>query len=329
MKKSSLITKASSRRTSRNKVFARIVVGGLVVSLLVIFVPKLVTSIAHVFLTPIHVTESWLLNSKDSLPYFFRDRKELVSEIRQLKSKPPETVEDKLIINRLQKENSELRTLLNDDTEERIVAGVIGRPNVVPYDVLVIDKGEVDGIMVGAPVFVGSDAVIGVVESVASHSSVVELVTSPAFEATVFIYGPDIYTTAVGVGGGVLRVGVPQGIVLSEGDVVVLPSVESGVFGGIVAVESLSTQPEQYGFVTPNIPINSLRLVAVGSRPLSPTTFAEAQSMVDRTYESLFTVPVPEDILIDLTATSTATITDSVIVGVESVTKPVEETDEE
>lgn len=313
MKKSLLTTKASFRRTSRNKIIVRTVLVGVVMILLVFFVPKALSYVANILLTPIYATESWLLHSKSSLPYFFRDRKELVDEIMELKSRPPEGVGDHLAVNRLTKENKELRSLMSDTGDERILAGVIGRPNVFPYDVLVIDHGSVDGIVEGAPVYIGNDTVIGVVKEVAKYSSVVEMITTPSFETTVYIYGPDIYTTAVGMGGGVLRVGVPQGIDLNKGDLVVLPSLEAGIFGEISAIDSLPTQPEQYGFVTPEIPVSSLRLVTVGKDSIAPTTFEEAHESVEKTYRDLFVVPVPEDILIDTNAsasTSGATSTE-------------------
>ena len=155
------------------------------------------------------------------------------------------------------------------------------------------------------------DRVIGMVKKVFSDSSVVEMSTTPDVRSSVFIIGPDIYTNAIGVGGGQLRVGVPQGIELSVGDSVVLPAVGGGIFGTINHVESLPTQPEQHGFVSTDIPLQSLRYVAVGTDPLQPVSFEEAQQVVTDVLSDLLSVPVPPDILtIVLEATSTATSTE-------------------
>jgi len=45
---------------------------------------------------------------------------------------------------------------------------------------------------------------------------------------------------------------------------VYLPSIEPGLFGRISHVENSPTQPEQYGYISPDIAISSLNQVAVG-----------------------------------------------------------------
>lgn len=208
----------------------------------------------------------------------------------------------------LQTENASLRQRLGSEDERRIAAGVIGRPAALPYDVLVIDRGEEDGVIKDAPVYAGEYHVIGFVAAVYRHSSVVALVTTPGFTSTVFVYGPNIYTTAEGQGGGVIRIHVPQGINLNAGDMVVMPSLSPGIYGTITAVDSVPSRPEQYGYVTSDTPIGSLRHVAVGTRPLSPISFEEAREAVDAARRELLSVPVPEGILIEVdsgAATST------------------------
>jgi len=212
-------------------------------------------------------------------------------------------------------ENARLKALLSEKGEERIVAGVIGRPHALPYDVLVLDKGSEDGITEGAPVYIGDNAVIGIVKKVFSGSCLVELVTTPGFKASVYILGPDIYTTAEGQGGGQLRVGVPQGIKLEEGNLVILPGVNAGIYGSISTVTSIPTEPEQYGFVSPETPIASLRLVSVGKVPSVPVSFEEAQDIVAEAHKTVFEVAVPDHILVKPQNGSTTTTTAPVIMS--------------
>lgn len=303
----------NSHRTSRNKQITKIGITGASVLVVLFFLPTIIATGVSFLLTPIHMTETWLQESSSELPYFFRDRVALIDEIQSLKAELYTTNDETDMLTRAREENEELRRLAGIATSTRITAGVIGRPNQLPYDVLVIDKGSDDGIVVGAPVFAGSDSIIGVVKSVFSGSAIVSLVTAPDFEVTVYIYGPDIYTNAVGQGGGILRVGVPQGIKLSAGDVVVLPSVDAGYFGKIEVIESLPTRPEQYGYVSTEIPLIQLRLVTVGTEPLVPKSFEEARQIVKENRSSLFSVPVPEHILVDTTSTSTGTQTEAVL----------------
>lgn len=320
MKKFSSITRANSRHTSRNKKLKTLLVLFIVLVALIFIAPKLFAGVASLVLTPVHGIQNWFANSSGSFPYYLRDRGELVNEISLLKGENAAQSGERFTIELLSSENAELRSLLGDKEENKIVAGIIGRPNKLPYDVLVLDKGHEDGIVEGAPVFIGKNSVIGVVEKVFGKSSVVQLITSSGFNASVYIIGPNIYTNAVGIGGGQLRVGVPQGITLSVGDLVILPSASAGVYGAISVVDSIPTRPEQYGYVSPEIPIASLRLVSVGDAPLEPISFEEAQAVVNEAQTTVFAIPVPENILV--TANGSTTATSSTSTAATSTTTP-------
>lgn len=211
-------------------------------------------------------------------------------------------------IDYLKAENESLRALLGSDTEPRVGAGVIGRPTALPYDVLVIDKGSDDGIVASAPVYSAGDTVIGFVAKTHEKSAVIALNSTPGFTSTVYVFGPNIYTTAIGIGGGVTRIHVPQGIKLEVGDAVVIPSISSGIYGAIGAIDSVPESPEQYGYVTSAVPISSLKNVAVGTRPLSVIDFDTARAAIEGARRDMLMVDVPEAVLIDIgQASSTAT----------------------
>lgn len=305
MKKFSSITRVNSRHTSRAEHLKRIALIGVIGLVLLFIVPKLLAAVASLVISPVYSFENWLAVSSDSFPRYFRDRSELIDEINALRGAQSAQSGDKLTVALLTQENTQLRNLLgNSASSTRILAGVIGRPNKLPYDVLVLDKGKDDGIVDGAPVFIGGDAIIGIVAKTFAKSAIVELVTTPGFSASVYILGPDIYTDAQGQGGGQLRVSVPQGIALKEGDLVILPGADPGIYGAINAVETTPTQPEQYGYVSPNVPLAGLRLVSVGDRPLEPITFSEAEAIVHDAKINALKVPVPEQMLITSHATT-------------------------
>lgn len=299
MKKFSSITRVNSRRISQTRQRVQIVLVTLLCVLSLFLLPALLRSVASVIVAPVNITKDWFLESGSSFPQYLRNRKELLDDIARLESDLAATEGAQHTIASLTRENTELRSLLGYEGEERILAGVIGRPGKLPYDSLMLDQGSVDGVTEGAPVYIGDNTVIGIVKSVATQTSLVELITSPKFKATVFIVGPDIYTNAVGVGGGQLRVGVPQGISLSEGDLVVLPSITSGIYGAISTVQSEATRPEQYGFVAPETPLASIRFVSVGTTPMESVSFAEAKENLGTMRSTLFEVPVPEGVLVD------------------------------
>ena len=314
MKKFSSITRVNSRRISQNKKIAQILLVTIVCVAVVFLVPKVVNIGVSIVVAPINLTKHWVKESGQSFPQYFRNRSELLEEIAVLQSNISFASGDHTALQTLARENAELRSLLGDEGEERVLAGIIGRPGMLPYDSLMIDKGTQDGVTEGSPVYIGGNTVVGLIKNATAHTALVELVTTSGFEATVYIMGPNIYTNAVGMGGGQLRVGVPQGIALSEGDIVVLPAVTSGVYGVVSVVQSEPSRPEQYGYVAPKIPMTSIRLVSVGKTPLQNISFSEAQIILKENKTTVFSIPVPENILVDTdssTTTSSSTLTDT------------------
>ncbi len=311
MKKFSSIMRVNSHRTSKVKKVQRMALLGIFAVVLLFVVPKVVATAASMVMMPVHVVENWFSKSTDSFPQYLRERSKLLDELNALTYTQSAQSGDRLTSVLLTQENQELRELLGIKGERRLVAGVIGRPNKMPYDVLVLDKGTNDGLVEGAPVFIGDDAVIGIISKTFAHSAVVTLVTTPGFTVSVYIIGPNIYTNAVGQGGGLLRIGVPQGIKLSEGNLVILPGVDAGIYGAIGKIQSVASEPEQYGFVSPEVPLASLRLVSVGTVSLEPKTFEEAQKVVSTVVKTVFEVPIPEGVLVTVLSSTTSSTTAS------------------
>ncbi len=310
MKKSSLIKKANSRHTSAVN---NIGVGVIVLCLgavLFFAVPKVLSTMVAVVWYPFDAARVWVAESGSSLPQFIRERNALIEELETLKTKIATEQGTENTIVKLRVENDELRELAGAVPEARVLARVIGRPGTLPYDIVMLDRGRVHGIIENAPVFLGADQVIGFVSKVNEKTSFVTLVTTPGFTSSAYVIGPNIYTFAEGMGSGILRVRVPQGIMLRTGDMLLLPAIDSGIYGVVSYIETSATQPEQYGFVTTSIPTQSLYYVSVGKEAIVPHSFDEAQKLVDTTREALFTVDVPLDVLVTPeTSTTTASTT--------------------
>ena len=129
----------------------------------------------------------------------------------------------------------QLRAMASAGTStERLVARVIASPSKLSYDLLQIDRGTKDGVVAGSPVYTGLDTVVGVVVHTANNYAFVDLFTTPGFETTAYIVGPNVFATLEGVGGGIARVKLPQGIPIAEEQLVILPGVSSGVYGEII-----------------------------------------------------------------------------------------------
>lgn len=303
MKKYSSITRVNSRHilTKRKKVFFIV---GVVLLVFGFLFPRLLSVVSAIVLYPVQSISSWYHYSSQTLPQYLRGRTALIEEIETLNQHIANETGTDLTIRRLQQENNELRAAVHfGTTTDRVVAGVLAEPTSLSYDLLQIDKGSRDGILLGAPVFVGVDTVIGVVSHVATSYAFVELITTPGFAATAFILGPNVFAPLEGVGGGIARVRLPQGIPLLEGNLVILPSTESGVYGEVVAVENLPTQPEQFGYVAPPIPLQSLLYVSVAKDIPSKKTVPEIETDTEDWIKEYFVVPTAD--LLELQASTT------------------------
>lgn len=311
--KNYLSTKRGSSRQRYLPKGLRFALVGLVFLLILFYlVPKLVFGVVSTVVYPFEVTRLWILESQDSLPFYLRDRHALIEQIESLKQQVAVSGGTENTLTKLKVENEQFRLLCEAVPEERVIARVVGRPPKLPYDVIMLDRGSDHGVVVESPVFVGSDQVIGYVSRVYSKTALVTLVSTAQFESMAYIMGPNIYTYARGVGGGMLRVVVPQGVPLSVGDTVILPAIDSGVYGTVAYIETSPTQPEQYGYVPMQQNLQSLQYVSIGQEPIIPHSYEEAESLVAELRAELFAVTLPPGVLVTpQVSTSTATTTEA------------------
>lgn len=271
--------------------------------------PTAVRFVSGVILYPVIQAENWFAKSNQVLPALWRDKIAMQEQIASLEQELAISGKFDLTQQRLFEENNRLRSLLGAPLDSRTLAVVVGKPDELPYDLVQIDQGSESGIAVGSPVYIGKDTVIGLVSVVQRNSSFVTLFTTPDFLATVYLSGANVTAVLEGLGGGVARVKVPQGIDIRVNDLVHIPSVQPGIYGKIAWVESEPTQPEQFGYITPEIPIGSLFQVAVAQ----PSTFSSdpdvAQSYILEIQKQLLVIPeiTPATTTVETSVTSTTT----------------------
>lgn len=306
MKKFSSTTKASYRRNSSTKRWRIIVIAVLIVSLLSYAVPKATSYVAGVALAPIAALINWAATSESAIPNYVRSRASLTSEIAALEAQLEISKAADATVRVLESENASLQSVSSASTTV-VAAQVIARPPYTPYDRVVLNQGTRAGVTVGAPVYVAKHIAIGSVIAVTPWQSVVELLSTHGVESTVYIFGPDIYTTAVGQGDGVLKIGVPQGIPLTIDDPVTTPVGSNGILGSITHIETEASRPEQYAYITLPVALQQLQTLYIGSEALTTMSFESAREVVGAVRNSLFTVDVPEGVLVDIQSTSTAT----------------------
>ncbi len=299
--------KVSSRHKRANQLILKrvgIIIG--IIGLAWLF-PMAASLVAHLVMTPVTAVSSWVRESNQIIPRTIRDRQTLLEEIQSLEHQLAMQEGSQVTTRRLVTENTELRNLLAASSSPRIAAGILARPNQLPYDVLQIDRGSDDGISIGAPVYRNESALLGIVERVLPRTSFVRLVTSPGFEISAYVSGSGVVAPMEGVGGGIARVRVPQGVLVQVGSVVILPGINTAVIGEVVSLVSEPTQPDQFAYVASPVSLRSLRFVSVGTEPLTVASTDEVVATASEVYNEWL---ISQDV-IPLIATSTATTTDS------------------
>jgi cell shape-determining protein MreC len=309
MKKFSSTTKANSRRSffsERRNRFALIFVGLLLAAGFLL--PTVVGFVGDIVLSPFARVALWVRESPGVIPVYLRERSALRADIEELQSQLDATAAQTLTVKRLTEENIALRGVYGEGLQKkRLLSRVIARPPWLAYDMIQLDKGSADGVVIGAPVFAGRDVVIGSVVETGPHHSFVELVTTAGFQSTVYLPAAKLVATMEGQGSGVARVRFAQGIRVVPGDMVIMLAYDAGVYGQVTHVENQSTQPEQYAFVTLPESLQSLRYVTIGEKPVTPPTPEQVASSTQALIADYFYIPAVTDIL---APTTTATSTD-------------------
>ncbi len=267
----------------------------LIVFLVLVWFKPIFGWVGAVVTSPVHFVTNYFKESSAVVPLYIRERTELVEEMQTLKNELASLQGVSMAHTYLEKENEELRGLLGASTTGLQTAGIIASPPFSPYDSFVIDRGADSGIQVGAPVYYGSGLTLGYVRAVYPNHALITSFTSPNVETTVYIFGPDIFTTAYGEGGGVLRISVPQGILVEKGNLVVLPSLAGGILGTVDIVQSIPTEPEQHAYITLEIPLRAIRLVSVGESASVPDSFNEVLENIETLAETFFVIDIPEN----------------------------------
>ena len=278
--------------------------------IVILVFPSFLEKVSDTFISPAHMMRTWFYSSESSVAILWREKRELQDEIEDWERQWAEHSGSQASIQRLSNENSELRALLGEGQKERIIAGVIGRPNNLPYDVYMINKGNQQGIQLHAPVFFGFDTMVGFISYVQESYSLVTLISTPRQKTTMFIIESNVFVHAEGYGSGWVRLRVPQGIVVNEGDTVLVASAPQSVIGQIERIETTSTQPEQFAFVSLPQSIFSTRFLAVGAEAMRQPDFNEVLKEVEITSDKVLSIDIPVEFDFS-TTTSTSTATTS------------------
>ncbi len=141
---------------------------------------------------------------------------------------------------------ADLTALLGTRTEagSGIAAGVLARPPVAPYDVLVVDQGSSDGVVEGALVHGIGGTPIGTVASVSTHSARITLYSARGIQTAAWAGANRVPVTLTGDSAGAFEATLPKDAGVAAGDAVYVAASGAFPIGTITKVESDPSNPD-------------------------------------------------------------------------------------
>lgn len=121
-----------------------------------------------------------------------------------------------------------LSALLGDSGAGRqqspgMVAGVVARPPMSPYDSLVVERGTGDGVRLGMEAFGNGGVPIGTVTSVTSGFARITLFSAPGVSLLSWVGAQHLPLLIQGAGAGAFSATAPRATAVTAGDVVYAP----------------------------------------------------------------------------------------------------------
>ncbi|MES2668628.1 MAG: rod shape-determining protein MreC [Patescibacteria group bacterium] len=143
--------------------------------------------------------------------------------------------------------------LLGDRIEPArgVVAGVLARPPVSPYDVLIVDQGSESGMAPGSVVEGPGGMPLGLIESVTASSARVLLFSTPGQETESWIGESRIPVTLIGEGAGSMSAEVAREAGIITGDLVYAAGPGARAVGIVTAVGNDPSSPRSRADIRP------------------------------------------------------------------------------
>lgn len=203
-------------------------------------------------------------NTED-LKNFFHSKKFLVASNNSLAEENIKLKNQLVAFRLLEVENDNLKQeLLLPNRSSFLLSGyVVSRPNLVPYDSLLIkiDKNLKDRLKIGDLVTASDGVLIGKVIDISGSLVKVEMISSPDKKLPIIIGRNAVVTEATGIGGGNFYLELPRGISINIGDPVAsdqYPGYLVGTVGEIV-----NTPADPFQVIKFRLPVNIYNLRVV------------------------------------------------------------------
>lgn len=244
---------------------------GVVILMHFFFPPVLKDALSHVA-EPIWKGRSHVQHALTGVGGIFFTKQELQQENERLKKELNRAQVSLLNKQIIEQENRKLREVLGrvEENERGILGRVLVRPNISPYDTVLLDIGSEDGVTAGDVVLYADSTVLGEVVLTTKETSRVQLFSSPESKVHVSVgINATVQSTARGVGGGNFQIRLPRGVEVRTGDLIVPTEYPNYVVGQVRTVEKHPSDSFQTLFV--KVPVNIYEVTFVHVVPRKTT----------------------------------------------------------
>jgi rod shape-determining protein MreC len=205
------------------------------------------------------------------------DKSNLLERISELEDEVINITTDNVKLKKLEEENKILRKYLqftNDKPQKHVISNIVSRGalsnTAAQNNVIIIDKGENDGLMPGLAVLNHQGIVIGKIVNVKSDLAEVHLITNPACKLAAAIQNSN---KTIGIVQGQLDLTaimefVPQTENINTGDIVITSGLENNIplgliIGKVTEIKKESNEIWQSLIVESLIDLDELKIVSV------------------------------------------------------------------
>lgn len=194
----------------------------------------------------------------------FASKKSLVQELDALKIENERLRIEVIDRDALSDENTKLKETLGRTKDRQVILGIaLTHPGQSLYDTIIIDVGTREGIVVGAKVFAGGEALIGYVAEVFEGSSKAILYSAPGEKVEGIAAGIDTPLVLTGRGGGNFEIELPRDVNLPIGTPIVLPHINTYILGSVGDVTFDPRDPFQKVLVQSPVNVQEVRFVEI------------------------------------------------------------------
>lgn len=233
------LLKSSQRKRSVFSVFIRTVIA-FCIAILLSFVLRDVVLYAYARFASVHVATDAISEYAESV---FMSKYQMDLTIDDLQNR----------VNILGAELSQYETdtrfaqdttLFASSSSDFLFARVVSRPPSIPYDMLLLDKGTADGVLVGDVIYAEPGLLpIGSISDVSKYASHAKLLSYPDQKSTIEVGTSTSEFQATGDGNGVFEAQISKNTPVSVGDPVTLPEESPATYATIAYVRSNAADP--------------------------------------------------------------------------------------